>query len=43
MVVKGFIGTLTGVVLGGAIIGQVGSSFPSGIGKVTQVAVGLGV
>ena len=44
MVLKGFIGTLTGVVLGGAVIKTIGSAgLPSGIGKATQVFVGLGV
>ena len=44
MVLAGFIGTLTGVVLGGAVIKQIGSAgLPSGLGKATQVFVGLGV
>lgn len=45
MVLKGFFGTLIGVVIGGEAIRQVGNigSFPSGLKSVTQVGIGLGV
>jgi len=45
MTIKGFLGTLVGVVIGGVAIKQVGgiSAFPSGLKSATQVGIGLGV
>lgn len=44
MVVKRFIGTLLGVVIGGEAIKQVGNiDFPSGLKGPTQVFISLGV
>ncbi len=42
---KGMLGTLVGVVIGGVAIRQVGGigSFPSGLKSATQVGIGLGV
>ncbi len=45
MTLKGMLGTLVGVVIGGTAIKQVGgiSAFPSGLKSVTQIGIGLGV
>ena len=45
MVLKGMLGTLLGVVIGGETIRQVGGigSFPSGLKSATQIGIGLGV
>ena len=43
--IKGFIGALVGVTLGGVVIGQVGATaaIPAGIRSATQSFIGLGV
>ena len=43
--IKGMLGTLVGVVIGGAAIRQVGNigSFPSGLKSITQTGISLGV
>ena len=45
MVVKGFLGTLVGVIVGGQIIKTIGStsSIPSGLRSTTQSLVGIGI
>lgn len=45
MVIKGFIGTIVGTVLGGEAIRQIGnvSGFPKGLKSVAQVGIALGV
>ena len=45
MTIKNLLGTLVGVVIGGAAIRQVGGigSFPSGLKSITQIGIGLGV
>ncbi len=43
-IIKGFISTFVGVVIGGETIRQIGAtSFPSGLGKPTQVFTALAV
>ena len=45
MALKGMLGTLVGVVIGGEAIKQVSniSAFPSGLKSITQIGIGLGV
>lgn len=43
--IKGFLGTLVGITLGGEAIRQAGSigNFPSGLKSATQSFIGLGI
>jgi len=42
-IIKGFLSTFVGVVIGGEAIKQTGANLSGGIGKATQTFIGLGI